>query len=157
EVRSDFRNTIYWNPTIEVGHSGKTTLEFFTSDDITSFNISVEGIGIGGMVGRGEEKFFTQLPFELTTKIPVEVITEDLVSIPITLKNNTNGPLGGELIVNSPKGFEAIEKLQTVQTIMPGVAKTIHLKYKVLDFPGEDELKIAFNSCGLSDAFSKTI
>jgi len=157
ETRSDFRNTIYWNPTIEVGHSGKKTLEFFTSDDITSFNVSVEGIGIGGMLGRCEEKFYTQLPFELTTKIPAEVITEDIISIPITLKNNTNGPLGGELTINSPKGFETMERQNTVQTIMPGVAKTIYLKYKVLDVPGEGELKIAFKSCGLTDAFSKSI
>jgi len=37
QTRTDFRNTIYWNPDVEVDRSGKKTLEFYASDDITSF------------------------------------------------------------------------------------------------------------------------
>ena len=89
ETRTDFRNTIYWNPNVEVGYSGKKTIEFFTSDDITSFRTTIEGAGADGTLGRAEKNFFSQLPFSMTTKIPVEVATEDIVSIPLTLKNNT--------------------------------------------------------------------
>jgi uncharacterized repeat protein (TIGR01451 family) len=157
ETRTDFRNTIYWNPNVEVGYSGKKTIEFFASDDITSFRTTVEGIGNDGTIGRVEKNFFSQLPFAMTTKIPVEVATEDFVSIPLTLKNNTNGPLGGVISITSPDGLKELVKLNPVQTIMPGAAKTIYLDYKVLDKIGYGEFTIGFKACGLGDAFTQKI
>lgn len=157
ENRTDFRNTIYWNPNVEVGYSGKKTIEFYASDDITSFRTTVEGIGNNGLVGRTEKNFFSQLPFAMTTKIPVEVATEDFVSIPLTLKNNTDGPLGGLITITAPDGLKEIAKLNPVQTIMPGAAKTIYLDYKVLDKIGYGEFTIAFKACGLGDAFTQKI
>ncbi len=157
ETRSDFRNTIYWNPSIEVGYSGRKTIEFYASDDITSFKTTIEGVSGDGSLGRCETNFFTQLPFAMSTKIPVEVATEDFVSIPLTLKNNTSGPLGGVLSITAPMGLKEVEKVQAVQTIMPGKAKTIYLDYKVLDKIGEGEFSISFKACGLSDAFTQKI
>lgn len=157
ENRTDFRNTIYWNPNIEIGYSGKKTIEFFASDDITSFRTTVEGSAGDGSIGRVEKNFFTQLPFAMSTKIPIEVATEDFVSIPLTLKNNTNGPLGGIITITVPDGLKELAKLDSIQTIMPGAAKTIYLDYKVLDKIGVGEFTIAFKACGLGDAFTQKI
>ncbi|MES2285760.1 MAG: MG2 domain-containing protein [Bacteroidota bacterium] len=157
ETRTDFRNTIYWNPNIEVDRTGVKTVEFFASDDITSFRTTVEGIATDGTIGRTENNFFTQLPFAMTTKIPVEVATEDNVSIPLTLKNNTDKPLGGVLSIVSPDGLKALVEIPSAQIIMPGKAKTIYLDYKVLDRIGYGEFNISFKACGLGDAFVQKI
>lgn len=157
ETRTDFRDAIYWDPDLEIGFSGKKTIEFYTSDNITSFRATVEGIGSDGAVGRAESTFFTQLPFAMSVKIPVEVATEDLISIPLTLKNNTAGPLGGALTITAPEGLQQISATASVQTIMPGAAKTIYLDYKVLDRTGYGNFNIAFKSCGLGDAFTQRI
>lgn len=93
----------------------------------------------------------------MSTKIPVEVATEDVLSIPLTLKNNTNGPIGGLLNIVVPAGLKELTKIPQAQTIMPGKAKTIYLDYKVLDKIGEGEFTISFNACGLSDAFTQKI
>jgi hypothetical protein len=157
ETRTDFRNTIYWNPNVAVDNTGKKSIEFYTSDDITSFRTTVEGIGTDGSIGRTEKNFFTQLPFAMTTKIPVEVATEDKVSIPLTLKNNTDKPLGGILTISSPDGLKAIGEIPSVETIMPGSAKTIYLDYEVLSKIGFGDFTISFKSCGLGDAFTQRI
>ncbi len=157
ETRTDFRSTIYWNPNVEIDRSGKKEIEFYASDDITSFRTTVEGIGTDGTIGRAEKNIFTQLPFAMTTKIPVEVATEDNVSIPLTLKNNTDKPLGGVLTVTSPDGLKALAEIPAIQTILPGKAKTIYLDYKVLDKIGYGEFTIAFKACGLGDAFTQKI
>src|SRR6185369_12873053 len=125
--------------------------------DITSFRTTVEGLGTDGTIGRVEKNFFSQLPFAMTTKIPVEVATEDNVSIPLTLKNNTNAPLGGVITITAPDGLKELVKVPSVQTIMPGAAKTIYLDYKVLDRIGYGEFTIAFKACGLGDAFTQKI
>jgi hypothetical protein len=157
ETRTDFRNTIYWNPNVAVDNTGRKTVEFYASDDITSFRTTVEGLGTNGSIGRTEKNFFTQLPFAMSTKVPVEVATEDLVSIPLTLKNNTDGPLGGSLTITAPDGMKSLVEIPTVQTIMPGKAKVIYLDYQVLDKIGEGEFTITFKACGLGDAFTQKI
>lgn len=157
EMRTDFRNTIYWNPKVEVDKTGSKTVEFYTSDDITSFRTTIEGIASDGTIGRAEKNMFTQLPFAMSTKIPVEVATEDNVSIPLTLKNNTDKPLGGALTVIAPDGLKAIVEIPSIQTIMPGKAKTIYLDYKVLDKIGYGDFTISFKACGLGDAFTQKI
>ena len=157
ETRTDFRNTIYWNPNVEVDRTGVKTVEFFASDDITSFRTTIEGIAADGTIGRTENNFFTQLPFAMTTKIPVEVATEDNVSIPLTLKNNTDKPLGGVLSIISPDGLKALVEIPSAQIVMPGKAKTIYLDYKVLDKIGYGEFNIAFKACGLGDSFIQKI
>lgn len=157
ETRTDFRNTIYWNPDLEVDRSGKKTIEFYTSDDITSFRATVEGIAADGTPGRTEKSFFTQLPFAMSAKVPVEVATEDRVSIPLTLKNNTDKPLGGFLTVTSPEGLKVLTAVPPVQTIMPGAARTLYLDYDVLNKAGYGDFTISFSSCGLKDAFTQKI
>ncbi|MGZ4066089.1 MAG: hypothetical protein ACXVPE_05200, partial [Bacteroidia bacterium] len=88
---------------------------------------------------------------------PVEVATEDFVSIPLTLKNNTNGPLGGVITIIAPDGLKEVAQIPSVQTIMPGAAKTIYLDYKVLDKIGYGDFTISFKACGLGDAFTQKI
>ena len=39
----DFRNTLYWNPTITTDANGNATLEFYTSDVIGDYEIRVQG------------------------------------------------------------------------------------------------------------------
>lgn len=157
ETRRDFRNTIYWNPNVEVDRTGMKTVEFYASDDITSFRATVEGLATDGSLGRAESTIYTQLPFAMSAKIPVEVATEDNVSIPLTLKNNTDKPLGGFITITSPEGLKSLVEVPSVQTIMPGKAKTIYLDYKVLDKVGYGDFTISFKSCGLGDAFTQKI
>jgi uncharacterized protein YfaS (alpha-2-macroglobulin family) len=157
ETRTDFRNTVYWNANVAVDHTGKKTMEFYMSDDVSSFRATAEGISAEGTIGRGDKTFFTQLPFAMNTKIPVEVATEDLVSIPLTLTNNTDKPLGGKLSVLAPEALQAVQPTPEIQTIMPGKAKTIFLDYRVSDKVGTGDFTITFKACGLGDAFTQKI
>ncbi|PCJ23036.1 MAG: hypothetical protein COA97_12400 [Flavobacteriales bacterium] len=156
EVRTDFRETIYWNGDIEVKNNGLAYIEFYNNDDVSSFRTTVEGIGVG-MAGRVEKTFFTQLPFAMFAKVPNQVVFEDIVSVPLTLKNTTDRAITGNLTVKSPKGFKAINVATGSQTIPANSTKTIYLEYLVLNEVGEDNLEIAFNASGLKDAFIQNI
>lgn len=157
EQRTDFRSTIYWNPGVETDRSGKAEISFWNSDDISSFRIIVEGIGIDGSVGRSEKTYFTQMPFSMFVKVPTEVVSEDLVSIPITIKNNTSTSVTGLLSISAPKGLEPIFSPEKLQTLAAGKAKTIFLEYKVISQNSEGNFEIVFKACGMRDAFSKNL
>ncbi len=157
DVRTDFRSTVFWEPNLVVDRTGKKTIEFYNSDDISSFRTTIEGLSPDGGVGRTEQTYFTQLPFAMSAKVPVEVATSDIVSIPVTLKNNTNEPLGGAFTISAPDGLQAISEPDLAQTIMPGQARVVYLDYKVLNKPGKGDFTISFKSCGLKDAFIQNI
>jgi hypothetical protein len=40
----DFRNTLYWNPSVKPDKNGKTRIEFWTSDIISDYIINIQGI-----------------------------------------------------------------------------------------------------------------
>ncbi|MBU0765654.1 MAG: hypothetical protein KJ607_12540, partial [Bacteroidetes bacterium] len=124
---------------------------------ISSFRAVAEGISVDGMPGRTEKTFFTQLPFAMKTKAPVEVATGDRVCIPLTLKNNTDEPLEGALKIAAPGAFEVLNQINEYQTIPAGETKIVYLDYKILNKPGKEKLRILFASRGLKDAFEQAI
>ncbi len=156
EVRTDFRSTIFWDGNIEVGNNGQATVEFFNSDEVTSFRTIVEGVGVG-MIGRAEYTHFTQLPFSMTVKVPSQVVFGDKIEIPLTLKNTTNKNVVGNLMVKSPKGFKVLNSENGNQMLAANTTKTIYLSYEVLNEIGEDDLEISFKANGLKDAFVQPI
>ncbi len=157
DVRTDFRSTIYWNGNVEFDKNGKAEIVFYNSDAISSFKVVTEGISDNGSVGRSEQVFFTQLPFAMSTKLPVEVVTEDIVSIPLTLKNTTKKDIEGKLNLEAPAGFELMSQLNYNQIIKAEETRTLYLKYKVNSGNGESDFKISFKASGLNDAFTQKI
>jgi uncharacterized protein YfaS (alpha-2-macroglobulin family) len=39
----DFRNTLYWNPSVKTDHDGKASIKFWTSDFISDFEVNIQG------------------------------------------------------------------------------------------------------------------
>lgn len=149
--RTDFRSTLYWNGNIVTDRTGKTTVSFYASDEITSFRIITEGIAVDGMPGRAEKTFFAQLPFSLSAKLPVEVITEDVVTIPVTLVNNSEKILSGNLSVVTPEGLSLVGVIPSTVSLEAKQAKTLYLPFKVVSTKGKGTLAIRFSGKGFDD------
>ena len=56
----DFRNTLYWNPGLSTGESGKAAAEFYTSDEPGEYTIIVSGMTSDGRSCRSESQFRVQ-------------------------------------------------------------------------------------------------
>jgi alpha-2-macroglobulin-like protein len=157
DKRSDFRQTIFWEPNVKVDRTGKSVLEFYNSDEISSFRAIAEGISVDGAVGRADMVFYTQLPFSMQARVPVEVATGDQMVVPVVLKNNTDAALSGSLHVIAPDGLEPLMATGSVISIPAGMAQTVNLAYKVKHHPGEGVFNIAFAGAGHTDAFEQKL
>lgn len=157
EVRTDFRSTIYWNGNVQTDRTGKTIVSFFNSDEITSFRAIAEGIAADGGIGRTEKVYFTQLPFSMQVKVPVEITTGDVVSVPLILKNNTSVALNGKLVLNTPSGMQLQTTLPSSVTVAANQAKTLYLDFKTGNTIGLDTMEFSFEGMGLKDAFAQEI
>ncbi|HYQ87208.1 MAG TPA: carboxypeptidase regulatory-like domain-containing protein [Bacteroidota bacterium] len=156
-VRSDFRSTIFWKGDVALDNAGEAVVTFYNSDDITSFRATVEGISASGMVGRAEKTYYTQLPFGLSAKVPVEVSMGDRVLVPLTLKNNTGRTVAGDVRITAPESWKQPGGVDLSQSVAAASARTIFIPFEVLDKPGKGTIEIAFESEGLRDAFQQEV
>jgi hypothetical protein len=46
----DYRNTLYWNPSVKTGKDGKTRIEFWSSDNKSDYIINIQGITSEGKI-----------------------------------------------------------------------------------------------------------
>jgi hypothetical protein len=44
----DYRNTLYWNPSVKSGSDGKARIEFWSSDNKSDYIINIQGINQEG-------------------------------------------------------------------------------------------------------------
>jgi hypothetical protein len=44
----DFRNTLYWNPSLQPDKNGKFTVEFWSSDFASDYMINIQGVEDNG-------------------------------------------------------------------------------------------------------------
>jgi hypothetical protein len=53
----DFRNTLYWNPSVKPGNDGKVRVEFWSSDVVSDYVIHLQGITPGGKLISATKSF----------------------------------------------------------------------------------------------------
>jgi A-macroglobulin TED domain/MG2 domain/CarboxypepD_reg-like domain/TonB-dependent Receptor Plug Domain/Alpha-2-macroglobulin family len=163
KARSDFRKTLYWNPNLIIGNNGRCEVEFYCNDDISQFRAIVEGFASDGGIGRGEHVFFTQLPLQMTCKIPTQALTGDVIAIPLTLTNNSGEATRGRYEVTVPKGFQPINTpmanaVRQDLNLAAGESKTFFITYTVGDSLGKLPIGVYFyNADGTDDNITETV
>jgi uncharacterized protein YfaS (alpha-2-macroglobulin family) len=157
--RSDFRETIFWSPSVKTGPDGRATLEFPTSDAITGFRVIAEGVE-GGAAGHGEAAFASRLPVSLAANLPVEVTRGDRIALPVTITNNTREAV--DAVVTAKTGAAlaiAGDATRTIRVPARGV-KTMTYKLAVEGAEGAGgagDISIAITAGAASDALRRSL
>ena len=152
-ARTDFRKTLHWLPKLELDRSGRGEFEFYMNDDLSQFRIVIEGFGNEGGLGRAEHLFFSQLPLQMTCKVPTNLLTGDQVSVPLTLTNNTSESITADYNVLMPVCFSALNTAEAnatkmTVTLVPNQSKTYNLSYQVTDSIGVYPWQVYLNNQG---------
>lgn len=127
EERTDFRQTIYWNPVVQTDENGKATFEFYNSDAITSFKIMAEGIGYNGLVGKQDKTYATKKLLNVDFKAPNYMALNDKVILPVSITNESANDHKVQLEVKLPKhlklhqDFKSQVKIKAHSTIIENI------------------------------------
>jgi uncharacterized protein YfaS (alpha-2-macroglobulin family) len=151
-TRNDFRSTIFWKGNVELKNNGTATVEFYTSDAVTSFRAIAEGFTVDGGIGRAEHVFYSEIPFNISAKVPPALITGDTLDLPLLLKNNTAEDLNGILAIKLPASLRLLNSIDSTQTIKAKSSQNIICKMLVESVKDSSTLSVTFNAKGLSDA-----
>jgi hypothetical protein len=157
ERRTDFRETIFWGPSVRTDGRGRATVRFPLSDAITTFRVFAEGVG-KGMAGRGEGVIRSALPFSMAVKLPLEVSAGDELRLPLTLTNETKKPLSvtvrasfGALLAAAPADARRTLELGA------GERRSLFYPVRVTGVSGKSEVTFVAEAGGLKDAFTREV
>ncbi len=157
EIRTDFRSTVFWQGLVDFDDKGKAVLTFYNSDAVSSFRIISEGFGIDGTLVRGEKTYATQLPISMDIKIPVAVAFDDLVRLPLTLKNTTDEVITAKMTYFPPEGWQPINTLPGVLTVPANSAITNLLDFRIENKALLSNFMVRMIAGGFEEGFSQAV
>ena len=155
--RTDFRETVFWAPSVQTGQDGKAQVSFTLTDAVTSFRVQTEALG-GGAAGRQETVIKASLPFSMAVKLPVEVSEGDRIALPLLLVNerdravqvNLSAQFGNLLKLERP-----VERSQG--TLAPMARDALFYPLTVTGKKGKTEVRFVADASGLRDEFVREI
>ncbi len=156
--RSDFRETVYWNPTVETNARGDAEITFAASDAVTSFRATAEGFSSAGLPGGGQVSIQSKLPLTIDAHMPVEVTSGDTVRLPITLTNETDEPMEATLAATFGSAFKLANNPAAGTIKLKAKDKqTLLFSLEVVATDGTADVSLDLKARGLSDQIKKTI
>jgi hypothetical protein len=132
ENRTDFRTTLFWSGIADLDNNGRASFSFFTGDDLSTYRIQAEAMGVSGYLGEGTASMVTELPFSVSARVPVEINQGDVVRIPVTLRNRTREKTSFSLEWVSGKALEIVQSLPTDISLAPGETRELPVEVRAL-------------------------
>lgn len=159
DVRTDFRETIFWAPRVTTNENGRATVEFWLSDAVTSFKAIAEGSGTDGTPGRGKLIIDSRTPMHMEAKIPVALSAGDVVELPVRVSNETDNALRIRGGIDLPKGLRALFKQSALANfqVKGKDAKTFYLPMQARPGRSAGDLVFQAEAEGLTDKVARTI
>lgn len=156
--RTDFRETIYWNPTVETNARGDAEVSFVASDAVTSFRATAEGFSAAGLAGGGQVAIQSKLPLTIDAHMPVEVTSGDTIKLPITLANETDEPMEATLAASFGTAFKLANNPAAGPIKLKAKDKqTLVFSLQVVATDGSADVSLDLKARGLSDQIKKSI
>ena len=155
--RTDFRETIYWNPSVETNAAGVATITFVASDAVTAFRATAEGFSATGTPGAGSVAIQSKLPLTLDAKLPTEVTAGDKIKLPITITNETGEALDAELSTKFGAAFKLTAPLGNKVRIKAHDKYSVFAQLEVVGRGGDSAAELGLTARGLKDEIKKTI
>jgi hypothetical protein len=150
---TDFRQTLYWNGDLQTDRFGKAEVEFYNGDDITSYQVDMEGLTTKGEAGSTNIQYGIQKPFTVKADIPVVTDVTKHIVAPIYFTNLTGLQIAGKLDVKLPDNLHLNQSLEKDFTIFPPCRDTLLLDVDVLPSKASGKITITFTALGYQDVF----
>ncbi|MCB9678266.1 MAG: hypothetical protein H6737_24405 [Alphaproteobacteria bacterium] len=154
-VRTDFRDTVLWQPFVHTDASGQGEVEFYLNDALTQFRVTAEGLG-GTYAGRGEATLKSVLPVSLETRFPVAVSAGDRIDLPVTVTNTRAEKLDAQVSGEFASLLKAERDHGTLAVNANG-SGTFWMPLTVGDGSGTTTVRLSVEGGGMEDTVEKEL
>ncbi|MDQ7826047.1 MAG: alpha-2-macroglobulin family protein [Candidatus Eremiobacteraeota bacterium] len=137
-MRSNFKATAYWNPTIVTNRQGEATVRFKLPDNLTTFRLMAVAETKDSMFGSGEQEFTVTKPLLLKPSHPRFVTIHDRFQAGVLVFNGTKEQ--GEVAVQiESQGLTCEGGPSQSISLAPGQEKEVLYTFKA-ETPGKAKL-----------------
>ena len=162
-VRSDFRNTVLWLPSVLTDENGMARTAFTFPDSLTTWRATAKAVGQVNLFGVGDDEVQTRLPLIARLQAPRFMVARDDVTISGVVSNHTSQPMSVEAalesdgvtiegVINEARG---LLKGNSTEVIIPAQGQ-MRVDWKVsIERPGEARFKLIVEGERYSDAMEK--
>lgn len=107
QVRSDFRSTILWQPSVKTGRDGKATVKIKFADSLTQWRATARAVSRTNQFGIDTSNVRTQNPLIVRLQAPRFFVVGDQLTLSAIINNNT----GKEMIVRPALDAQGLKVL----------------------------------------------
>lgn len=155
--RRDFRTTVHWAHTLVTDDRGIAEITFRASDAVSAFRITTEGFSGNGSIGRNETVYSTRMPVSIDTKIPQALGFEDVLRLPVMIRNERPTSISGSVKIELPAALSLNEPPSTTVDIPAGTTKTIWYTIRSRGKEGVFPVKINTAFAGMKDEIEQDV
>ena len=158
--RVDFREVVFWQPSVKTDQTGVAKVRFYLSDAVTSFRATAEGVSTGGLPGRGHTLVTSKLPVSLAVKMPLEVSAGDRIKLPVTVANETSRPYDVAISTQFGAAFRVQGGIPAQVSLRGGERKSFFATLQVVGNgadPEHGKALVAIDTSNLRDEVSRAI
>ncbi|HEY5916704.1 MAG TPA: TonB-dependent receptor plug domain-containing protein [Chryseolinea sp.] len=157
EIRKDFRTTIFWKHSVVTDKDGRAKVTFYNNDKVSAFRITAEGFSESGLIGRKEEVYYTELPLSLDVKLPQYLGYEDVLKVPVNVRNESSSTLSAKVSLSVPSQLKVSESLDQNVSIRPGTSETVWYTITSKGIQGDFPISIKLESRDHADQINQMI
>ncbi|MBN1960242.1 MAG: A-macroglobulin complement component [Deltaproteobacteria bacterium] len=155
--RIDFTETLYWHAGIQTDRNGKAHCSFGLSDAVTSFKVMADAYNDKGSLGIATESIQSRQPFYVEPKVPLQLTSGDVVSLPVVLANGTVQELTiNEFAVRAARGIAVINNNINFK-LQANVRKRALVVLATGNYVGKDELVVNAAAGNYVDKITRTL
>jgi alpha-2-macroglobulin len=153
-VRSDFRNTILWKPTLRTDAEGRASVEFEYPDSLTTWKASARAATTGSSFGNASSETKTSKALIVRLQAPRFFTQKDQSTLSAVVNNNTDQEVTAKVTFDV-KGLRVTgDKNQTVK-VKPNSEARVDLPVTA-EIPGTAQIKVYARAGNLNDAMERS-
>jgi alpha-2-macroglobulin-like protein len=131
DVKNDFRNCLYWNAVVQTDDNGQATFEFYNSDEVSTFTVIAEGTSFNGDLGVKSHSYVVKEPIQIDLKIPLFATQEDIIKLPLWIKNNSNSKIDCRVALSESDFYNCNSNVQVV-SLQKDESKVVYFSIKAI-------------------------
>ncbi|MBU1219474.1 hypothetical protein KKF34_01660 [Myxococcota bacterium] len=117
-IRSDFKNTIYFNPFLKTDATGKVSATITLPDNVTTYRIMAVAIDKQSLFGSSSKEIIVNKPLTIEPALPRFLIHGDKIKAGVVAHNMTTKPVKATVTIEA-KGIKLLSDTKVSITINP--------------------------------------
>ncbi|MEM9191440.1 MAG: alpha-2-macroglobulin family protein [Myxococcota bacterium] len=156
EPRTDFRETVYVNPSLITDSQGRAEVEVGLAGSITTWRVSADVSTAAGQIGSARHEVRTFQPFFVDLTIPPDLTTGDELEVPAIVYNYLESEQEVTISLEESAWFESLGPLYETVSIGPSQVRSVKFRIRVLA-AGEHEIQLYGDGGEISDGLVRSV